>query len=473
MATATIKAQTNKLYSPNISPLDATALTTLLAGRYSQDKVIKEFYWCKIIEDQNLFAFLGEYMGKDTSCFPNFSVVQHDYLYDQIKLGATGAPFTLAAYPTTTVLPLDVAASQFGGAYILPQVGNSVAVPPYGELFEVTAVNASGGSPTVSVKHRNPAGVAITGIVAGQEMVVLAGKYLADCACPDGSFRIPGMPTVYDLSMVTKGSYEKICGDALLSCQNFLIPFFDENGNESPYWFNEPLKKMYKDFEKSNHYEMLLNYNWGLIPVLKSRGSVLTPTSTTALTEDDIYFYSSAYSLKGVTVTEFAVAAGRDRFIQYQKLFNSLSSNNNGIIGIYDPAEVCKTLNMNWCTLKIGGFTLHVFEDKWMSTGLGLGNAAYKFRNAAIWIPLIDRTTNVRNDEVDGFGNAASKMLTTVYFKESSPGGRTWDALQDENGLWASRNNGGAGCDFMEWSVKSRFAQIIHCPEAWGLENFV
>lgn len=454
--------QTNQ-FSPNSNNLNQTFFNAAFAGRLSQNPVYKETYWCKFIGEIGLGTFLDEYTGYDTFCFPNYSVVEYDPFKDQIK--TTAAPVVVTAYPAYTTIPLDAAYSQFYSTWILPTVGQTIVAPPYGALLEVTAVTAQGVTPSITVRNRSTSGATFT-IPAGSLLKVLTGKYMADCDCPTGPFRVPDLPIVTPISMKKIGQGSGLlCGDALLACQNLKLPFYDADGNATDVWYNGPLTQMYKDFEKMKQYTRLLDPDWGLIPVLVARGSIFTTAYATSVTEDDIYAWGTALTTAGVTCTDYAIACGRDLFVMFQRLFNSLSALNNGIIGIFESNDDCKWLNLNWCRMSIGGLNLHIFEDKWMSNGLGLGAAGYNFRKAGIMIPLCDRASNFRSDE------SASKMLTTVYFKDNL--GRVWDNLQDGNGVYGPRNTFGTGCDNQEWTVKTEFSQIVHCPQAWGLINFL
>lgn len=467
---ATIPRIQTALWSPNSDNLNQAFFNSAFAGRLSQDPLIKETYWCNIIGEPNLSAFLDEYTGYSTFCYPDFSTAEYNMpYYDQAK--NSDSQVVVAAYPAYTTITLDSGVSQLGGTYILPQVGNYLVAPPYGAFLKVISVSPS--TPSISVQQVDQTGAAIT-IPAGTEMKVLAGKYLADCECPSGQFRFPGMPIIAELNMkILAADSGELCGDALYACQHTYLPFFTSDGQETKLWWNEPLAQMYRDHEKAKLYARLLDPNWGLIPTLVARGGVWTTAYPGSVSVSDVYAWGTALTLAGVTCRDFAIFAGRDLFVQFQQLLNQ-EGVEKIIYGVFGQDDSCKWLNLNWCGLSVGGLNLHIYEEPWMSSGLALGGSSYNFRKAGIAIPLCDRSSHTTST-VSNSGYApdpTNKMLTTVYFKEAN-GGRIHDNLTDGNGIYGPRNTFGAGCDKQEWTVKSRFSQIIHCPQAWGLINFL
>lgn len=453
------------LFKPNSDTLNQTFFNAAFAGRLSANPIYKETYWCDIIGEVGLGTFLDEYTGWDTFCYPTFSNVEYNPYRDQTKISLQGIVPAYASSPNTVTLSIDPTTSQFvSGAYILPGVGDTMVAPPYGAFLEVVAVNPS-TNPSVTVRHRSTSGAALT-IPANSQLKVLSGKYLADCECPSGQFRVPDLPIVAALTMKTIAANSgELCGDALNACQNLKLPFYDsDNKMVAEFWWNEPLKNMYKDHEKNKLYMRLLDPDWGLVPTLVSRGGVFTTASSLTVTVDDIYAWGTALTTAGVQCTDYAIAVGRDLFVMFQQLAATLAVNQT-LIGIFDASDSCKWINLNWCKFSVGGLNLHVFQDNWMSNGLGLGAAGFRFRGAGIMIPLCGRSTNMKA------GESETKMLTTSYFKDNL--GRVWDNLQDGDGIWGPRNTYGAGCDKQHWTVKSRLTQTVHCPQAWGLINFI
>lgn len=422
------------------------------AGRKAADPIYKEAYNCNLIGECTMSTWLEEYMGWDTSCDTQYSLLETNSTTEQIALAA-GA--TIPAYPATVALSLAAANHFVGGNYILPTVGNTL-VAPNGQLLDVTAITYNTNASSVTVRQRNVNGGSFA-VAAGNNMLVLSGAFLADCECPKGQFRFTDLPIVHDLEMIIVGDKGELCGDALLACQYLKIPFTDEQGNEFDKWYTEALARMYRDFEKRKHFERLFNPNFGVIPVVKTRGMNFATASPTEITLEDVMQWKRDLSAAGIMKKEYAVFAGVDAFIQWQSFLNA-----QGVTSLNytdQPLNGCKWINMQYCGIEVAGLRLHIYEDCTFSNGRGLAGNGSSFPNASIFVPLGNRTTNVRG----GFDN---KMLTTTYFKDNT--GRVWDNLTDSNGALGVRNTFGAGCDRQEWTIKSRFTQEVHCANAWG-----
>jgi hypothetical protein len=214
---------------------------------------------------------------------------------------------------------------------------------------------------------------------------------------------------------------------------------------------------MYRRFEARKHFERLFNPSFGIVPTIKARGQNFTTASTSAITLADVQAWKRDLMAAGIACTEYAVFAGASKFQQWQTLLNSLGGAAQQ--NVTNPVEGCKWINLEYCGIRIAGLTLHIYEECSFSNGLLLGGQGSQFPNAQIFIPMCNRTTNCR-------GGGDQKMFTTVYFKDIN--GRTYDNLTDSNGILGPRNTFGAGCDKHEWTIKSRFLQEIHCPQAWG-----
>ncbi len=190
------------------------------AGRIHADPIYKEAYNCNITQLCTMGTWLDEYMGFETNCNPKYSLIETNSSLQQIENSAAVIVPTGGATVT-----FALAANNFfvAGAYILPQVGNTI-VAPNGALLDVTAVSVTGANTgTITVRNRNAAQAAFT-IPANSKMLVLSGSFIADCACPTGNFAYPDLPIVSDLSMITIGDKGDLCGDALLKCQYLKIP---------------------------------------------------------------------------------------------------------------------------------------------------------------------------------------------------------------------------------------------------------
>lgn len=431
------------------------------AARVHADPVFKEAYNCNLTQMCNTSTWLDQYMGYDTSCYTKYSLIESNTPYEMVKIKTTT---TVAVNPTATAVPIHNDSHFVGGASILPQIGNTV-VNTNGVLMEVTALSLATNNSTMSLRIRDTGAVAQV-LTAGDELIVLSGSFLADCACPVGQFSFRDLPIIHNLNMINPADKGDLCGDALVACQYLKIPFTDENGNVYEKWYTQALQDMYRRFEKKKHYERLLNPNFGIIPVLKARGLNFSTASSTAITLADVISWKTALNEAGISCKEFAVFAGGSRYQQWQSLLLELGGSVQQ--NVVNPTGGCKWIDMEYCGLHIGGLTLHIYEDCSFTNGKELGKG---FGNTQIFVPLCNRRITSRTMPVDGVsGNSGDlKMFTTVYFRDMM--GRVYDNYTDSNGILGPRNTFGAGCKKHEWTIESRFTQEVHCPNSWGFTS--
>lgn len=445
------------MFSANTgAPINQAFFDAAFAGRMASDPIYKEAYNCNITGLCTASSWLDEYMGWDTSCDPAYTLVETNSTTEQIKVKTT---VTIPVNPGTGVIALANANHYVGGNYILPQVGNTV-VSPNGVLMEVTAVTVATNASTITVRIRDVNAAAVV-LTANDELLVLSGSFLGDCECPEGGFSFQDLPLLHDLQMITIGDKGELCGDALLACQYLKIPFTDENGQVFEKWYTQALQDMYRRFETRKHFERLLNPNFGIIPVLRARGQNFAQASASAITLADVQGWKRDLQAAGITCNEFAVFAGSAAYQNWQNFLHQQGITNLSYTPFKDGE--CKWINMEYCGIKIAGLTLHIYEECSFSNGKLLGGVGSNFPNASIFVPMCNRTTNLRG------GSDRGKMMTTVYFKDNT--GKVWDNDTDSNGYLGPRNTFGAGCTQHEWTIKSRFLQEIHCPQAWGIAN--
>lgn len=445
------------------SPVNQAFFNAAFAGQINGNKIYKEAYYCNIVMECGISQWLEEYMGYETDCFPEYSIIERYGEYNMIKIAADA---TVAAYPATSVLHLSNSSHFVGGAFILPQVGNTIVLSKNGVLAKVTAVSvASATDSTITVQLRDTTGNTGTQtITAGDELMVLSGSEIADCACPTGNFAVPDMPIITDLKMVHFGDKGSVCGDAVDKCQWLKIPFTDECGNVIEHWYTEALQKMYQRFEKRKRWERLLNPSFGIIPIIQARGIKFTPASPSAITTDDVRTWKAELDKAGVTCREFAIFAGRNLFSQFQRML--LTAGVTQLDQSIQPLQDCKWLNMEWCGLKVEGLTLHIYEECSFSNGKELGSPNMVFPDSAIIVPMCNRPACNRSTNRGDAGSKDQKMVSTVYFKSND--GTVWDAKTDSNGIFGPRNSFGAGCRQHDWTVETRFLSEIHCANYWG-----
>lgn len=456
--------QTGYFSGPLGEPLAQHFFDAAFAGRINTNKIYKEAYHCNIIKECTMSTWMDEYTGSETDCYPAYTLLE---TYGQRHLIKSATTITLGAYPATALLHLAANSVFVGGQFVLPQVGNTIVLTPIGVLAKVTLVNtASSGDIILTIQQRDTTGNTGTQtITAGDEMLVLAGSDIADCACPTGQFRFNDLPIEIDLSMDTFGDKGVLCGDALNKCQFLKIPFTDECGNIIDKWYTEALAQMYRDHEMRKHYEDLLNPKWGLIPVLRARGMKWTPASTTEITTDDIRAWKALLDAAGISCREYAIFAGGVLFSQFQRMLLAA-----GVVKldntVFNNNLDCKWINMQYCGIMVEGLTLHIYEECTFSNGKLLGSGTSKFPASAIIMPMCDRPACSRSNNRMDAGGDDTKMLSRVYFK--SLDGRVWDNLTDSNGVLGTRNTFGTGCETQEWTIKSRYLNEIHCANQWG-----
>lgn len=452
--------QTGFFSGPVGAPLAQDFFDAAFAGRINTNKIYKEAYHCNVVGECTMSTWMDEYMGFETDCYPAYSLIETSGQYNQVKVQNTKI---IRAYPAYSNITLANNSQFVSGAYVLPQEGNTIVLTPVGELAKVISVAiASTGDPIVTVQLRNTAATDQT-ITEGDELLVLSGSEIADCACPTGQFAVNDLPIIHDLSMITIGDKGELCGDALNKCQFLKIPFTDECGNVVEKWWTQALSDMYKRFEKRKHYERLLNPNWGLIPTLKARGMKWTPNSGSEVTTDDVRTWKQQLDAAGIQCREYAIFAGGVMFSKLQRMLLSA-----GVVKLDATAQPnsCKWIDMQYCGISVEGLTLHIYEECTFSNGKLLGSGSSVYPNSAIIVPMCNRPACSRSNNRGDSGSGDSKMLSTVYFKSND--GRVWDNITDSNGVLGVRNTFGTGCEEQEWTIKSRFLQEIHCPNSWG-----
>jgi len=444
------------------APLAQDFFDAAFAGRINNNKIYKEAYHCNLVDECTMGTWMDEMMGFETDCYPAYTLLETYGQRHVIKV--EGSPL-IAAYPTTTDIHLDDDSYYVNGTFILPQVGNTIVLTPVGKLAEVTAVNlASSGDAIITVRQR----IGQTGTVQltdGDELLVLAGSLIEDCACPTGQFRVNDLPIEIDLEMNEWGDKGSICGDALNKCQFLKIPFTDECGNTIEKWYTQALSDMYKDHERRKYIERLLNPNWGIIPTIKARGMKWTPNSASEITTDDIRAWKKLLAAAGISCREYAIFAGVDLFSQFQKMLLAagVAKLDNEV---HNPTKDCSWINMQYCGIMVEGLVLHIYEECSFGNGKVLGSGSSVYPDSAIIVPMCNRPSCRRSTGRFDQGGGDDKMLTTVYFRSND--GRVFDNLTDSNGVLGVRNTFGTGCETQEWTIKSRFLQEIHCANYWS-----
>lgn len=450
------------------TPIDQAFFDAAFAGRINTNKIYRSAYNCNIIGECNMSSWMEEFGGTEYDCHPAYTNLEYNGYRHQIRAAASTTIPTRAGGTGTIVLS---AKDHFvSGAYVLPQVGNTIALTPRGFLAEVTAVTHASANDTIITVRQRSTTAAAQNIAQDDEMLVLQGTILTDCVCPTGQFNFRDLPDEIDLAMIDIAVKGELCGDALEKCQFLKIPFLDEQGNElsdkSP-WYTEAQQDMFRDLERRKHYEKLLNPSFGIVPNLRARGIKFSPTSDTAITTDDIRDLKQQLDIAGITGREFAVFAGREKFSQFQRML--LAAGVVQLDNSVQPLQDCKWLNMEWCGIRVEGLTLHIYDDCTFSNGKALGSVGMNFPNSAIFVPMWNRAKDPqRSVSPIGRNGYTEKMFSTVYFQSIQ--GKKYDIVVDSNGILNGpngRNTFGTGCKEHEWTAETRFLLETHCMNAW------
>jgi hypothetical protein len=460
--------QTGYFSGPVGAPVDQAFFNAAFAGHINTNKIYKDAYNCNILGMCNMSTWLDEFMGYETDCHPNYTLLEYNGFRHQIRSNTT---VVIPAYPGTQNIVLSAKDHFVGGQYVLPQVGNSIALTPSGILADITAVtHATANDTTITVRQRNNVSTSAITVTAGDEMLVLEGTILTDCVCPSGQFKFRDLPIERDIAMIDFALKGSLCGDALEKCQFLKIPFLDEKGDtldEMSPWYTAAQQDMYRDFERRKYYETLLNPSFGVIPTLRALGLKLTSAVNGTITTDDIRDWKKLLDIAGVAGREYAIFAGTNVYSQFQRML--LEAGVVQLNYLERPLNECSWINMEYCGIKVEGMTLHIYDECSFSSGKELGSVGMNFPDSAIFVPLSNRPYDEeRSVSPIGRNGYTEKMFTRVYFRSIQ--GRTYDMVTDSNGFLNGpngRNTFGAGCKTHEWSVETRFANEVHCPKSW------
>lgn len=445
---------------------DGNFLSAAQASRYAQDPIIRKHYFCNLIQQPMFGTWLTENMGYADSCYKNWKIIR-EFPTDNIVHLKNGTTVVIAA-GATGVLPIANSSHFVGGAYVYPQVGDGVLLPPDGAIGRITVVTPGVNTTTITVKNTSAASVTVP---INADLIILPGKELAACDCPDGRIRWEDSPIEQAIAMKRFGdSTGKVCGDALLACQNtrYGYKYLDNSGceQESELWYGGELTKMYQRHEGAKMWQYLFDPNFGIIPTLKANSIRWNFADPNAITEADIADLKAAVQLTGLNCFEYSFALGSKAFASAQTLANTLGTGRISY-GSFNP-EDCKWINLHYCTISSSGMTIHFYEEQSFSSGKGLGAVGFDYKNKGVGMPMCEKPSFCpRRSEND------NKMFTIVYFKDVL--GVTHDNRVDSNGILSGpngKNNNGPLCDFHEWAIDSTFAVEVACPYAWVLVNF-
>lgn len=423
-------------------------------------------YYRKAITSQvttacTMSRWLEEFGGVDYDCHKNYSILEYNGGNKRQITVKTNV--TIAANPTTTAITLSNSDHYVSGAYVLPQVGDILVLPPNGVFATITAVtHSAANTTTVTVVQL---GASTIDLVAGQKVLVAAGKELADCATPTGQFRVPDLPIEQDYTQKRYAAKGVLCGADLEACQYFKIPFLDANGKEIPNtspWYTIAETKMYNDLEYTKYIVRLRQ----MIDTIKARGIKLTPADPLAYSLVDFQVLKQSLRGAGIMTSEYAIFAG---IREFSRLKTFLLSQGVAQLNYAErPLNDCSWLNMDYCGFNFEGMSFHIYEDCSFGNGMELGAAGYVFPDSSIWVPLDERPIDYKYSlgTANRNGDMRNKKFATVYFQ--SVQGRKYDLVVDSNGILGPRNGLATGDTKQEWTVQTEFTF-----EVYGADSYV
>lgn len=445
---------------------DGNFLNAAHAARYSLDPVIRKHYYCNLIQRPMFGTWLTENMGYATSCYTKWNIIR-EFPTDNIVHLKNIATITIAA-GAQGILPIANNSHYVGGAYVYPQLNDGLLLPPDGAIGKIMAITPGVNATTITVLNTSLSSVVIP---IGADLIILPGKELAACDCPDGRIRWEDSPIEQTVTMKRIADPTgKVCGDALLACQNtrYAYEYMDKNGclQTTELWYGGELTKLYQRHEEAKMYYFLFDPTFGIIPTLRANSIRWNWADPNTLTIQDIADLKATVQTSGLNCFEYSFALGSKAFASAQTLANTLGDGKISY-GSFDPAE-CKWINLMYCTISISGMTIHFYEEFNFSGGKSLGAAGFDYKNRGIGIPMCDKPSECKR-----YGEDDNKMFTIVYFKDVL--GNIHDNRVDSNGILnanGGKNNNGVLCDYHEWAIDSRFAVEVSCPYAWVLVNF-
>src|SRR6187402_1274487 len=67
------------------TPIDQTFFDAAFAGRINTNKIYREAYNCNIIGECTMSSWLEEFMGYETDCYPEYTLLEYNSKRQQIR----------------------------------------------------------------------------------------------------------------------------------------------------------------------------------------------------------------------------------------------------------------------------------------------------------------------------------------------------------------------------------------------------
>lgn len=472
---ATVQLPSQKAYIANEPDLTSRSFIEYLdVIRETKDPIIRAEFFCKEMNVPTSINFLEAYSAVDYTSLTEWDILrrfQQDYI---IKL-SNAAPITIAGN-ASAVLPIFSSSSapdsgQNTNGNISVAVGEGILFPNT-NIGKVTAKSTVLGSPTITVLNQSSEPVTLE---INAEVILVPGQSLLNCECPSGKARLSPEPLLEKIGLYRHSMGFSLCGDDLQArkMRKFKYKVIDANNQEVEVetYAHEMMINTLKDFELGKSIHMYFGQNpatnfRGIIPQLEDKAIRWDWASPNVLDDVDIDVLIQELNENAFDCREYTFFVGQLKYNAAQKYMRDQAQGKVSY-ACYDPTDMCKHLNLNFCSFEKNGLKLCFILDKTFSNGKGLGAKDFSFPSRGIGMPMENResSSTTRSCDVDAY-----KAITIVYFRGLN--GETYDMFTDSTGLYGKRQNQGAGCTTTDYSFESRFAVEVHCPYNWILLGF-
>lgn len=417
----------------------------------------KDTVYCKYKDSMS--SFFEYMMTQDFTCMTSFKHNEQNPRCYKVKTGALASGAAGAA----VVVPLDASSMLLGGAYMLPQKGFAVQLPPIGKTAIVIDVDTTPNAMTMTIVPAD-ATYAIN-LAAGSEVSVVPVNIKAsgDCTKYDSTMRLPGIDV--DSTLQTIGRDYSVAGEELASFCNsvFLYEELDENGNKVQTFWHRDLDLMQDEFEMGKHRwlingESITNNNAALT------GKKGTTGFLTALRARGGYWgYDATFDKADMKALTRKMIAERNyaRAYTFWQGFG-LRQNTDDVLDTISAGKLswgCFGGNEEkWVNLGFNGFTIDGIEfynqtEKHFSDPCYLGAAGFTYDTTGIMIPM---------DKVVGSGRTQPHTRVIVnYLADEKTGYSRQLEMRDWGVLKPGSYSG--HCDEHNWKIGSTVGLQTHC----------
>ena len=436
--------------------------------RKTNDPVVRKTLVCNELGASSFCNFLEAYADVEYSNLTTWQLLRYFQPDYKIVLSNTAA-ITIAPL-ATGVLPINTLSGiyQNGNGNISAEIGESVLLPN-DYIAVITAKNTGVGSPSITILNKSSVTITLDPFA---EVILVPGKSLAGCECPQGKVRLMSEPMLEQIGMIKIGDAFKLCGDDLeeKKMRKFTYKVFDKDGiaQDVTTYVSEALIEKLKAFELGKILKMYFGVDAatgykGIIPQLKDKAIRWDWADPNVLTDLDLDVLSDELNEKGFDCREFSFTLGQRKYDAVQKYIQTKAVGKVSF-GCFSPEDLCRTLSLDFCCIERNGLKLCFMLEKCFSNGKLLGAKAFKFPYRGLGMPMENREKRGTDRDLE---NDNYKAISFVYFR--SVQGTTYDLDIESSGKHGKIKNHEAGCTDTKYSMVSRFAVEVHCPYCWIL----